>query len=74
MGKLKVGVLYGGRSVEHDISLLSAKNILQNIDTGKFDISLLYDNGSDLGISKFSRTDLSGIAFISLYAEQSLKL
>ena len=41
MGKLKVGVLYGGRSVEHDISLLSAKNILQNIDTSKFDISLL---------------------------------
>jgi len=41
MGKLNVGVLYGGRSVEHDISLLSAKNILQNIDTNKFAISLL---------------------------------
>jgi D-alanine-D-alanine ligase len=41
MGKLHVGVLYGGRSVEHDISLLSAKNILQNIDTDQFDIYLL---------------------------------
>ena len=41
MGKLHVGVLYGGRSVEHDISLLSAKNILQNIDANKFEVSLL---------------------------------
>ena len=41
MGKLHVGILYGGRSVEHDISLLSAKNILQNINTAKFEIFLL---------------------------------
>ena len=41
MGKLSVGILYGGKSVEHDISLLSAKNILQNIDVNKFEISLL---------------------------------
>ena len=41
MGKLHVGVLYGGRSVEHDISLLSAKNILQNIDTDKYEVYLL---------------------------------
>jgi len=41
MRKLRVGVLYGGRSVEHDVSLLSAKNILQNIDTNKFEIYLL---------------------------------
>jgi D-alanine-D-alanine ligase len=44
MGKLRVGVLYGGRSVEHDVSLLSAKNILQNIDTGKYDVYLLAIN------------------------------
>jgi D-alanine-D-alanine ligase len=41
MGKLRVGVLYGGRSVEHDVSLLSAKNILQNIDAEKYDVYLL---------------------------------
>ena len=41
MGKLHVGVLYGGRSVEHDVSLLSAKNILQNIDGSKFEVYLL---------------------------------
>jgi D-alanine-D-alanine ligase len=41
MGKLHVGVLYGGRSVEHDVSLLSAKNIIQNIDVNKYEIYLL---------------------------------
>ncbi len=35
-----MGVLYGGKSVEHDISLLSAKNILQNLDVAKFEIYL----------------------------------
>ena len=48
MGKKRVGVLYGGRSVEHDISLLSAKNIYQNIDRDKFDVTLL-------GIDKLGR-------------------
>ena len=27
--KLQVGVLYGGRSLEHDISLLSARNVIK---------------------------------------------
>lgn len=38
MSKLIVGILFGGRSVEHEISLLSAKSILINIDKKKFDI------------------------------------
>lgn len=41
MTKTFVGLLYGGRSVEHDISLLSAKNILHNIDKALYDISLI---------------------------------
>ena len=41
MVKIHVGVIYGGRSVEHDISLLSAKNILQNIDRNKYEVHLL---------------------------------
>ncbi len=45
MGKTKVAIIYGGRSVEHDISLLSAKNILDNIDRDKFEVVLI-------GISK----------------------
>ena len=40
MIKRRVGILYGGRSVEHDISILSARNIVQNIDQSQFDIFL----------------------------------
>ncbi len=32
MKKLKVGVLFGGRSGEHEISLLSAASVLKAID------------------------------------------
>ncbi len=36
--KLRVGVLFGGRSGEHEISLLSAASILQALDRKKYDI------------------------------------
>ena len=36
--KLRVAVLFGGRSAEHDVSLASAFSILQNIDTEKYDV------------------------------------
>ena len=37
MSKLKVGILYGGRSVEHAVSVNSARNIFDHIDKDKFD-------------------------------------
>src|SRR6185437_11181271 len=36
--KLRVGVLFGGRSGEHEVSLLSAASILKAIDRNKFDV------------------------------------
>ena len=36
MSKIKVVILYGGRSVEHGVSVNSAKNIFQFIDRKKF--------------------------------------
>lgn len=38
MGKLKVGVLFGGRSGEHEVSLLSAASVMNAIDKSKFDV------------------------------------
>jgi D-alanine-D-alanine ligase len=35
--KTTVGILYGGKSAEHEISLLSAKNIYEAIDKEKFE-------------------------------------
>lgn len=41
MTKIKVGILFGGRSVEHDISIISAQNIAKFIDTSKFEVTLI---------------------------------
>src|SRR5258705_6687524 len=36
--KIKVGVLFGGRSGEHEVSLLSAASVLDQIDKKKYDV------------------------------------
>jgi D-alanine-D-alanine ligase len=46
--KLRVGILFGGRSGEHEVSLLSAASILKAIDREKFDVT-------PIGITKEGR-------------------
>ncbi len=36
--KIRVAVLFGGRSAEHEVSLQSAKNVIQNLDASRFEI------------------------------------
>jgi len=38
MKKLRVGILFGGRSGEHEISLLSAASVFKAIDKEKFEV------------------------------------
>jgi D-alanine-D-alanine ligase len=38
MTKIRVGILFGGRSGEHEVSLLSAASVLQAIDKDKYDV------------------------------------
>jgi len=38
MAKLRVGILFGGRSGEHEVSLLSAASVLKAIDRAKYDV------------------------------------
>jgi D-alanine-D-alanine ligase len=57
--KLRVGVLFGGRSGEHDVSLLSAASVLKAIDPSKYQVI-------PIGITKEGQWVTSG------YAEQLL--
>ncbi|MDL4841092.1 D-alanine--D-alanine ligase [Aquibacillus rhizosphaerae] len=41
MTKAKVGIIFGGKSAEHEVSLQSAKNIVDAIDKDKYDVVLL---------------------------------
>jgi D-alanine-D-alanine ligase len=41
MAKVRVGIVYGGRSVEHEVSISSATSILQALDPSRYDVSLI---------------------------------
>lgn len=38
MAKLKVGVIFGGRSGEHEVSLVSAKSVMDAMDKSKYEV------------------------------------
>jgi D-alanine-D-alanine ligase len=42
--KIKVGLLFGGRSAEHEVSLISAASIFKNLDRRKYTIHSIYIN------------------------------
>src|SRR3982750_1009462 len=58
--KLRVGVLFGGRSGEHEVSLLSAASVLNAIDKKKYEVV-------PIGITKDGRW------LTSAHAERLLK-
>ena len=39
--KKNVGIIFGGKSTEHEVSLQSARNIVDAIDKEKFDVTLI---------------------------------
>jgi D-alanine-D-alanine ligase len=41
-GRLRVGVLFGGRSTEHEVSVLSAQSIMAALDPTRYDVVPLY--------------------------------
>jgi D-alanine-D-alanine ligase len=46
--KIRVAVLFGGKSAEHEVSLLSARNVVDALDKSRFDVALV-------GIDKLGR-------------------
>jgi D-alanine-D-alanine ligase len=63
--KLRVGVLFGGRSGEHEVSLLSAASVLKAIDPQKFEVV-------PIGITKEGRWLVSGDAERLLASEATV--
>jgi D-alanine-D-alanine ligase len=55
MKKIRVGILFGGRSGEHEVSLLSAASVLQAIDRSKYNVV-------PIGITKEGRWVTAGHA------------
>lgn len=42
MSKLKLGVVFGGMSTEHDVSIVSGTSVIKNLDKEKYDIFPIY--------------------------------
>ena len=40
--KIKVGVIFGGESVDHEISIITACQAMKNMDSDKYDIVPIY--------------------------------
>ncbi|OGN55037.1 MAG: D-alanine--D-alanine ligase A [Chlamydiae bacterium GWF2_49_8] len=39
--KIRLGILFGGKSVEHEVSLLSARNVVEALDRDRFEVVLI---------------------------------
>ena len=46
--KVRVGVIFGGRSGEHEVSLMSARSVISALDPEKYDVVMI-------GITKSGR-------------------
>lgn len=42
MNKIKIGVIFGGMSTEHDVSIVSGTSVIQNLDRKKYDVYPIY--------------------------------
>ncbi len=61
MAKIRVGVLFGGRSCEHEVSVTSARSVLEAVDKDKYEVTMI-------GISKEGRWLVAGDALKVLQA------
>jgi D-alanine-D-alanine ligase len=65
--RLHVAVLFGGRSGEHDVSLMSARSVLSVLDPAKYEVTQVgitregtWLTGNDV-LDKFENNDLDGL-------------
>lgn len=64
--KLKVAVLMGGNSSEHEISLLSGKEVIKNLDRNKYQVFPILISKSGDGIEKLLSLKID-VVFIALH-------
>ncbi len=65
--KIRVGVVFGGKSTEHEVSLLSAQSIIRALNPERFDVVLI-------GIAKDGRWALCDKALPLLYADDPKRI
>ena len=62
----KILIIYGGKSYEHDISIKSYNNIINNIDTNKYIVDSIYITKDNIWLHN-NKEILNIIDFIKQY-------
>jgi len=77
--KLRVAVLFGGRSGEHDVSLMSARSVLSVLDPAKYEVIQIgitrdgtWLTGEDV-IGKFEQSKTDGLLQVNISPDPSEK-
>jgi len=75
--KLRVAVIFGGRSGEHEVSLMSARSVLAVLDIAKYEVTQIgithegkWLTGDDV-ISRFEQNTLDGLEHFALSPDPS---
>lgn len=42
MGKIRLGIIFGGISTEHDVSIVSGTSVIKNLNKEKYEIYPIY--------------------------------
>ena len=72
--KIRVGVLFGGQSAEHEVSVSSARSVLEAIDRSKYDVTMIGIDrrgkwlaaGDVTGLLEGGRVEGDGLSPVSL--------
>lgn len=77
--KLHIAVLFGGRSGEHDVSLMSARSVLSVLDPAKYEVTQIgitregvWLTGEDV-LEKFEKTTTDGLLPVVVFPDPSEK-
>ena len=75
MDKLKLAVLFGGRSGEHEVSLMSARSVVSALDLSKYEIveiGITKDGrwfGGEEVLASFERGDIQDLSCVTMFGE-----
>jgi D-alanine-D-alanine ligase len=78
--KLHVAVIFGGRSGEHEVSLMSARSVLSVLDPAKYEVTQIgithegkWLTGDDV-LGKFEQNNFDGLEYLVLSPDPSLAI
>lgn len=70
MSKIKIAVLMGGPSAEHEVSLMSGKMVCDNLDKSRYDIFPVHiDRSGEWSVPFEKVLNLADMAFLALHGE-----